>query len=119
MSGQRRCQRQWKWWPEASQWACLAHTPCADGMSGTLQWRHSNLERHVDAGTADPTRGGTAAVIKHKWFSTFDWQGLEKMDMKPPYKPAVVSKDDIANFDVFDEGEDPAVSDWSPDLANL
>jgi CRP-like cAMP-binding protein len=77
------------------------------------------LLRSQQAKRLGNTRGGTAAVIKHKWFSTFDWQGLEKMDMKPPYKPAVVSKDDIANFDVFDEGEEPEVSDWSPDLANL
>jgi hypothetical protein len=62
------------------------------------------------------TRGGTAAVIKHKWFSSFDWAGLEKCETRAPYKPAIASKDDIGNFDVFDEGEMPPSSDWNPDL---
>ena len=62
------------------------------------------------------TRGGTAAVIKHKWFSSFDWTGLESAEMKAPYKPTVGAKDDITNFDTFDEGEIPPNSDWKPDL---
>lgn len=63
------------------------------------------------------TRGGTAAVIKHKWFSSFDWAGLETCEMKAPYKPNVSSKDDTTNFDQFDEGDVPPTCDWSPDLA--
>jgi tRNA A-37 threonylcarbamoyl transferase component Bud32 len=83
------------------------------------------------------TRGGTAAVIKHKWFSSFDWSGLENGEMKAPYKPTVGAKDDVTNFDQFDEGELPvcecnlrchhissfayvvciqASSEWNPDL---
>jgi CRP-like cAMP-binding protein len=63
------------------------------------------------------TRGGTAAVIKHKWFSSFDWAGLETCEMKAPYKPSVTSKDDTTNFDQFDEGDVPPTCEWSPDLA--
>jgi len=62
------------------------------------------------------TKGGTAAVIKHKWFSSFDWAGLENADMKAPYKPSISSKADVTNFDSFDEGDIPADSDWDPDL---
>jgi cGMP-dependent protein kinase len=62
------------------------------------------------------SRGGTAAVIKHKWFSSFDWTGLESGEMKAPYKPTIASPDDVTNFDTFDEGEMPAVSTWMPDL---
>lgn len=62
------------------------------------------------------TRGGTSAIIKHKWFSSFDWAGLESEDMKAPYKPNVVSRDDVTNFDQFDEGDEPETSDWNPDL---
>lgn len=62
------------------------------------------------------TRGGTAAVIKHKWFSSFDWTGLETNEMKAPYKPTISAPDDVTNFDSFDEGEIPADSDWNPDL---
>jgi len=64
------------------------------------------------------TRGGTAAVIKHKWFSSFDWAQLESAEMKAPYKPAVASKDDVSNFDTFDEAETPPDSDWNPDLSS-
>ena len=63
------------------------------------------------------TRGGTAAVIKHKWFSSFDWAGLENADMKAPYKPTIQAKDDVSNFDKFDDAETPNSSDWSPDLS--
>jgi serine/threonine protein kinase len=74
------------------------------------------LLRSQQAKRLGNTRGGTAAVIKHKWFSSFDWAGLEKMETRAPYKPAISSKEDIGNFDVFDEGETPPSSDWSPDL---
>lgn len=62
------------------------------------------------------TKGGTAAVIKHKWFSSFDWAGLESAEMKAPYKPSISSKADVTNFDSFDEGDIPADSEWNPDL---
>ncbi len=63
------------------------------------------------------TRGGTAAVIKHKWFSSFDWAGLETNEMKAPYKPTIQAKDDVSNFDKFDDAEVPKESQWSPDLS--
>ncbi len=49
------------------------------------------------------TKNGTAAVVKHKWFGSFDWKGLESGQMKPPYIPTVAAKDDLTNFDAFDE----------------
>lgn len=61
-------------------------------------------------------KGGTAQVVKHKWFSSFDWAAIENGDMKAPYLPAVASKDDVTNFDHFDEAEAPGNSDWNPDL---
>lgn len=64
------------------------------------------------------TRGGTAAVVKHKWFSSFDWASLENGDMAAPYVPTIMAKDDVTNFDQFDEGDLPGVCDWSPDLLN-
>lgn len=53
------------------------------------------------------TRGGTAAVVKHKWFSSFDWASIESGDAKAPYLPTIKGKDDVTNFDQFDEGEVP------------
>mmetsp|Transcript_26630 Transcript_26630/g.44501 ORF Transcript_26630/g.44501 Transcript_26630/m.44501 type:complete len:693 (-) Transcript_26630:350-2428(-) len=64
------------------------------------------------------TRGGTAAVVKHKWFSSFDWASIENGEAKAPYTPNIKSKDDVTNFDQFDEGDVPPASDWNPDLSS-
>lgn len=61
-------------------------------------------------------KGGTAQVIKHKWFSSFDWAAIETGEMKAPYVPTIAAKDDVTNFDHFDESDPPGVSDWNPDL---
>ncbi len=53
------------------------------------------------------TRGGTAAVVKHKWFSSFDWASIESGEAKAPYQPTIKGKDDVTNFDQFDEGDVP------------
>eukprot|EP01035_Chromulina_nebulosa_P019176 gene19176-25021_t len=74
------------------------------------------LLRSQQAKRLGNTRGGTAAIIKHKWFSSFDWAALENGEMKVPYKPIVNSKDDVSNFERFDEGEPSPTSDWMPDL---
>ena len=68
------------------------------------------LLRSQQAKRLGNTRGGTAAVVKHKWFSSFDWAGLENGETKAPYVPTVNGKDDVTNFDQFDDGDNP-VSD--------
>lgn len=60
-------------------------------------------------------RGGTAMVVKHKWFSSFDWASQENGDMKASYTPT--SKDDVTHLDRFDEGELPPASGWMLDLS--
>jgi CRP-like cAMP-binding protein len=74
------------------------------------------LLRSQQAKRLGNTRGGTAAVVKHKWFNSFDWVGLENGETKAPHKPTIQSKDDITNFDQFDDGDIPPDSDWHPDL---
>ena len=51
------------------------------------------------------TRGGTAAVVKHKWFSSFDWAAIENGEAKAPYSPTIKGKADVSNFDQFDEDQ--------------
>lgn len=75
------------------------------------------LLRSQQAKRLGNTRGGTAAVVKHKWFSSFDWAGLESGSTKAPYVPSVNGHDDITNFDTFDEEEVDQESDWHPDLS--
>lgn len=65
------------------------------------------LLRSQQAKRLGNTRGGTAAVVKHKWFNSFDWVGLENGETKAPYRPTIASKDDVTNFDQFDDGETP------------
>eukprot|EP01137_Pigoraptor_chileana_P003710 Opistho-2@44309 len=43
-------------------------------------------------------RGGAVDIKRHKWFEGFDWEGLEKREMTPPYVPAVKSVTDASNF---------------------
>lgn len=33
--------------------------------------------------------GGAGSVMKHKWFSGFDWEGLLKKQLKVPIEPKV------------------------------
>ena len=67
------------------------------------------LLRSQQAKRLGNTRGGTAAVVKHKWFNSFDCVGLENMQTKAPHKPSIAAKDDITNFDHFDDGEIPVI----------
>jgi serine/threonine protein kinase len=62
------------------------------------------------------SREGLAGIIKHKWFSSFDWLGLEGKSMTPPYVPTIVSETELPNFDQFDDEELPDVCDWTPHL---
>jgi len=42
--------------------------------------------------------GGSKNMKQHKWFTDFDWVGMEALTLSPPYKPVVKSKTDLANF---------------------
>ncbi|CAN0481918.1 unnamed protein product, partial [Phaeothamnion confervicola] len=35
------------------------------------------------------TRGGASAVMKHKWYSGFNWDGLVQRAIDPPIVPTV------------------------------
>jgi cGMP-dependent protein kinase len=65
------------------------------------------------------TKGGTAAVMKHKWFSGFDWDALMNKTMHVPIKPKVKHMEDMSNFDSYptDVDQDPKpCPQWTPDL---
>jgi serine/threonine protein kinase len=52
------------------------------------------------------TKGGTAAVMKHKWFSGFDWDTLMNKTMTVPIKPKVKNGEDMSNFDFYPPDND-------------
>lgn len=63
------------------------------------------------------TKGGTAAVMKHKWFSGFDWDALQNRKLQVPHKPKVKSHEDSSNFDEYpDDDECTKECDWNPPL---
>ena len=68
------------------------------------------------------TKGGTSTVMKHKWFSGFDWDALLSKKMNPPFIPRVRSDDDASNFDDYSEFDDDddcdngTIPEWTPAL---
>jgi len=64
------------------------------------------------------TKGGTGTVMKHKWFSGFDWDALLNKELTVPIKPKLKSADDPSNFDSYPEdGNDmPGYPQWQPKL---
>jgi cGMP-dependent protein kinase len=56
---------------------------------------------------------GVKDVQKHKWFEGFNWEGLKKRTLTPPYMPKVMSSTDVSNFDVYPPDIDDAPDDLS------
>lgn len=50
----------------------------------------------------DPNKrfgGENISLIKnHPWFSTVNWQAVEKLELDPPIKPVIHDKFDLENF---------------------
>jgi len=61
-------------------------------------------------------KGGISDIQKHKWFSSFDWNGLDALTIPAPYVPAVKDATDVSNFDNYDDEKLPDESNW---VANL
>lgn len=66
------------------------------------------------------TTGGSGAVMKHKWYSGFDWEGLSQRKLVPPIIPLVTNPLDASNFDPSLQNlEDPVVPkcpEWYPEF---
>ena len=64
-------------------------------------------------------KGGCTGVLKHKWFSGFDWDGLLNYQLPPPIPVTVKDPLDASNFDAYEEEPDTLEeSDWSPNLTS-
>ena len=63
-------------------------------------------------------KNGVKDIIKHKWFSGYDWDGLMAGTLDPPIKPKVKSKEDMSNFDEYpdDETKVAPCPSWDPDF---
>mmetsp|Transcript_154089 Transcript_154089/g.493923 ORF Transcript_154089/g.493923 Transcript_154089/m.493923 type:complete len:121 (-) Transcript_154089:246-608(-) len=56
-------------------------------------------------------KDGPKDILNHKWFSTLDFQKLEKWEIPAPYKPSMKDDMDVSNFDDIPDSTDlpPAV----------
>ncbi len=55
------------------------------------------------------TKGGVSAIMKHKWFSGFDWDALLNKTMDVPIRPTVKNDIDLSNFDSYPEEKETGV----------
>lgn len=68
-------------------------------------------------------KGDTENLKKHAWYGGFDWNAMFNGTMEVPYKPAVKSKKDIANFSAKKEDMPPQIpytdpkTGWDKDFA--
>jgi len=61
-------------------------------------------------------KDGSDDILKHKWFSSLDWQKLEKLEIPAPYKPTMKDDTDVSNFeDIPDSTELPPAVTASQD----
>lgn len=61
------------------------------------------------------TKDGTQGIIKHRFFSGFDWEGLYNRTLVPPIQPKVASPEDTSNFDEYPVHKSVAPKcDWEP-----
>jgi len=65
-------------------------------------------------------KGQIGAIIKHKWFSGFDWEGLCERSLEVPVPIEVKNNLDTDNFDKYAEEDQPMeeCKEWDPDLTN-
>merc|ERR1712217_888534 len=71
------------------------------------------------------SKAGIQGIKDHSWYTSggFDWDAMFKLEMKPPYKPVVKSKTDLANFNARKEDMPPQItykddkSGWDKDFA--
>lgn len=62
-------------------------------------------------------KGGINDIMKHKWFASFDWAGLDALTIPAPYVPTIKDATDVSNFDNYDDEKLPEESTWVADLS--
>lgn len=61
-------------------------------------------------------QNGEQAIQAHPFFKDMDWLALEQRRVKPPFKPRIRSKKDVANFDAEFTREEPILSPVNPEV---
>jgi serine/threonine protein kinase len=82
------------------------HVPIPSHFSRGLADLVKKLLKTYQSKRLGRTKGGTSSVMKHKWFSGFDWDALLKKEMEVPIKPKIKDMEDTSNFDEYPDDED-------------
>lgn len=68
-------------------------------------------------------KGGLNDIKGHRWFQTFDWEGLKKRTMVPPIIPNVRGATDTSNFDHFPPNQEDIppddLSGWDEEFGQM
>lgn len=62
-------------------------------------------------------KGGINDIMKHKWFGSFDWAGLEDLSIAVPYVPAIKDATDTSNFENYEDEKLADECNWVADLS--
>ncbi len=89
------------------------HIPLSFSLILDLQFMQKNVSRRLGCVAA---HGGEEAIKHHSFFRSIDWDKMEKRQIKPPFKPKMKSKKDVANFDQEFTREDPVLTPINPEL---
>jgi len=80
----------------------IAHVPFPDHVSDSAVKLIKALCRPTPAKRIGCSRGtGMKEIRKHVWYKGFDWNGLKKFKLPPPFLPRIESHTDLSNFDDF------------------
>ncbi|XP_030760093.1 protein kinase C isoform X2 [Sitophilus oryzae] len=61
-------------------------------------------------------QGCEAAILMHAFFREIDWNALETRKVKPPFRPRIRSRKDVANFDAEFTREEPTLTPVSNEV---
>ncbi|KAL1513899.1 hypothetical protein ABEB36_003238 [Hypothenemus hampei] len=61
-------------------------------------------------------QGCEAAILVHSFFKEIDWGALETRKVRPPFRPRIRSRKDVANFDAEFTREEPVLTPVSNEV---
>lgn len=56
------------------------------------------------------SEGGESAITSHSFFSSIDWDKLNRKEIEPPFKPRIKAPEDVNNFDPDFTQEEPTLT---------
>ncbi|ERL93722.1 hypothetical protein D910_11009 [Dendroctonus ponderosae] len=74
------------------------------------------LEGKLQYGGCVQNQGCEAAILVHPFFKEIDWNALENRKVKPPFRPKIKNRRDVANFDAEFTREEPVLTPVSNEV---